>query len=269
MILVASARAAQALARARGHAPLPEVWAVGPATAAALQAAGIPALQPAAAIDASTLAAALLGARALVGKKVLVPRADEGRDEAITMLRAAGALVDDIAAYRTVPISADDAELAVPRSLLVTGKVAVCAVFAPSQVTALARLLGSLAALPTRFVAIGETTAAALHAAGVSEVGVADRPTPEGLANAVAAVYPPDVMNYPDYRPRRMRRTEGLRRMVRETRLSVGRLRLSAVRRPGLRASRSRSARCPGSSTTPSTRRPTPHAARPTSASPP
>ncbi len=28
-------------------------------------------------------------------------------------------------------------------------------------------------------------------------------------------------MNFPDYRPRRMRRTEGLRRMVRETRLSV------------------------------------------------
>ena len=28
-------------------------------------------------------------------------------------------------------------------------------------------------------------------------------------------------MNYPDYRPRRLRRTEGLRRMVRETRLSV------------------------------------------------
>ena len=28
-------------------------------------------------------------------------------------------------------------------------------------------------------------------------------------------------MNYPDYRPRRMRRTEGLRRLVRETRLSV------------------------------------------------
>ncbi len=28
-------------------------------------------------------------------------------------------------------------------------------------------------------------------------------------------------MNYPDYRPRRMRRTEGLRRMIRETRLAV------------------------------------------------
>jgi len=28
-------------------------------------------------------------------------------------------------------------------------------------------------------------------------------------------------MNYPDYRPRRLRRTEALRRMTRETRLSV------------------------------------------------
>src|SRR5688572_33090408 len=28
-------------------------------------------------------------------------------------------------------------------------------------------------------------------------------------------------MNFPEYRPRRMRRTEGLRRMIRETRLSV------------------------------------------------
>jgi porphobilinogen synthase len=27
-------------------------------------------------------------------------------------------------------------------------------------------------------------------------------------------------MNYPDYRPRRMRRTENLRRMMRETRLA-------------------------------------------------
>jgi uroporphyrinogen-III synthase len=191
VILVASARAAQALDRARGHVPLAEVWAVGPATAAALHAAGIPARQPEAAHDASTLAAALLGARELVGKKVLVPRAAEGRDEAITMLRAAGALVDDIAAYRTVPVAADDVELAMPLSLLVTGQAAVCALFAPSQVTALHALLGSLAELPTQFVAIGETTADALHAAGVSEVGVADRPTPEGLANAVAAVYPP------------------------------------------------------------------------------
>ena len=44
-------------------------------------------------------------------------------------------------------------------------------------------------------------------------------------------------MNYPDYRPRRMRRTENLRRMIRETRLAPRRLHLSAVRRAGHRAS--------------------------------
>lgn len=190
-ILVASARAAGALAKARGHAPLAEVWAVGPATAAALHAAGIPALQPEAVHDASTLAVALLGARDLVGKQVLVPRAADGRDEAISLLRSAGVEVVDIAAYRTVPVSPDESQLAMPLSLLVTGQAAICAVFAPSQVTALVGLLGSLAELPTTFVAIGETTAAALHAAGVSDVGVAARPTPEGLAKAIAAVYPP------------------------------------------------------------------------------
>jgi uroporphyrinogen-III synthase len=40
------------------------------------------------------------------------------------------------------------------------------------------------------FVAIGETTAAALRAAGVREVAVADTPTPAGIACAVSSVYP-------------------------------------------------------------------------------
>jgi uroporphyrinogen-III synthase len=62
--------------------------------------------------------------------------------------------------------------------------------FAPSQVAALDALVGGLAAISARFAAIGETTAAALRAAGVSGVAVAGAPTPEGLANAVRAVYP-------------------------------------------------------------------------------
>jgi uroporphyrinogen-III synthase/uroporphyrinogen III methyltransferase/synthase len=63
----------------------------------------------------------------------------------------------------------------------------VCIVFAPSQVAA----LGDVAAMQTRFVAIGPTTAAALREAGIAEVAVAATPTPAGIANAVAAVYPP------------------------------------------------------------------------------
>jgi uroporphyrinogen-III synthase len=62
-------------------------------------------------------------------------------------------------------------------------------VFAPSQVAALDSLV-AVRAITAPFAAIGETTAQALRAAGAATVVVADRPTPERLANAVSAVYP-------------------------------------------------------------------------------
>lgn len=188
-IVIASVNAAAALAVARGHAALPEVWAVGQASARALAAAGIPALVPSVARDGTTLAAALVADRALAGHRVLVPRAEDGRDEAIEILRAAGAEVDAIAAYRTVAADASDPGLAAGLDLLRRAEVAVCAVFAPSQVAALDALVG-IPGIAARFAAIGETTAAALRRAGVAVVAVAESPTPEGLANAVRAVYP-------------------------------------------------------------------------------
>jgi len=190
-IVVASAGAATALVAARGHGPLPEVWAVGPATARALASAGITARVPAVARDASALAAALLADRALAGHRVLVPRAEEGREEAIAMLRDAGVEVDAIVAYRTVPADAGDPQLARGLDLLRRGDVAVCAVFAPSQVAALDGLVG-IRQITAVFAAIGETTAGALRDAGAarSAIAVAQTPTPEGLANAVRAVYP-------------------------------------------------------------------------------
>jgi uroporphyrinogen-III synthase len=188
-IVVASARAAAALEAARGGAALPEVWAVGPATARALADAGIAARVPPGARDAATLARALVAERALAGQRVLVPRAEDGRDEAIAILREAGADVDAVAAYRTVPAPADDPDLARGLGLLRRGEVAVCAMFAPSQVAALDTLV-SVRGLTAQFAAIGETTAQALRDAGAATVVVADRPTPECLAKAVAAVYP-------------------------------------------------------------------------------
>jgi uroporphyrinogen-III synthase len=188
-IVVASARAAQAIQAARGGAVLPEVWAVGPATARALAAAGISPLVPPVARDVTTLAKMMVAERALAGRRVLVPRAEDGRDEAIAILRDAGALVDAITAYRTVPAAADDPELARGLGLLRRGEVAVCAVFAPSQVAALEALVG-VRRITARFAAIGETTAAALRDAGAATIAVADAPTPERLANAVSTVYP-------------------------------------------------------------------------------
>ena len=189
-ILVASPRGAVALIEARAGA-LPEVWAVGPATLRTLEAGGIPAIHPAAAVDGASLAQALLGQRALAGRRVLVPRAEEGRDEAMAILRAAGVEIDDVIAYRTVASPPDDPALARGRELLQGDRAGVCAVFAPSQVAALVRLVGPLAPRAVPFVAIGETTAAALRDAGARTVAVAASPTPEGLANAIAAVYPP------------------------------------------------------------------------------
>jgi uroporphyrinogen-III synthase len=125
---------------------------------------------------------------------VLVPRAEEGRVDALEILRAAGAEVVDVVAYRTVAVAADDATLAQGADLLIRGGAAICAVFAPSQVTALAAVMAArdheLAALVTQFCAIGETTAAALRAAGVRDVAVAAAPSPEGMAQAVRSVYP-------------------------------------------------------------------------------
>lgn len=196
-IVVASARAAEALAHAIAHratrapVPLPEVWAVGPATLHALATAGIHAVHPAGAHDGATLARALLAQRTLGGRRVLVPRAEHGRDDAIHILRGAGAEIDDIVAYRTMPVPPDDPTIAEGRALLVGGQAAVCLVFAPSQVAALIGILGPLTALTTRFLAIGDTTAAVLREAGVADVAVATAPTPEGVANAIAAVYPP------------------------------------------------------------------------------
>lgn len=176
-------------ATAVGATALPEVWAVGPATARALADAGIAAQLPATAKDGASLAKALVAARALAGRRVLVPRAEDGRDDAIAILAAAGAEVDAVTAYRTIAAPADDPALERGLAVLRRGEAAVCALFAPSQVAALAGLV-ELRAIATRFAAIGDTTAAALRAAGVAEVAVAGTPTPEGLAKAVLAVYP-------------------------------------------------------------------------------
>ncbi len=199
-IVIASPRAAHELARAHARVahtiePLPVIWAVGPATKRALEIAQLAAHLPDDVRDGGELAVRLATSRDLRGERVLVPRAEDGRTEGLDTLRAAGAIVVDIVAYRTLPAAPDDEALREGCEALVAGTAAVCAVFAPSQVTALAQIMTarghSLASLAVRFCAIGDTTAASLRAAGIDEVAVAPAPTPEGMAHAVGSVYPP------------------------------------------------------------------------------
>lgn len=190
--IVASRHAAIFLARAlatahRAAGDLGEIWAVGPATRDALALERLPA-RVASGHDGEALARELIETRAISGQKILAPRAEAGRPEAIALLRASGADVIEVAAYRTQPIAAGDPEVAAGRDALTLTGDAICCVFAPSQVSALAAIVGPLPELRARFCAIGQTTAAALRAAGIETCGIASTPTPAGLAEAVRAM---------------------------------------------------------------------------------
>ncbi|MEZ4361998.1 MAG: uroporphyrinogen-III synthase [Kofleriaceae bacterium] len=196
-VALASARASAAVGAAAAGLgrELREVgwWAVGDASAQPLRDLGY-VVHTAARASADGLADALLAAGA-AGRRVLVPRALDGRQDAVVALRGAGARVEELVVYRTVARAADAPELAEGLARWRAGEVAVAALFAPSQVTALGALLAAagvtLAAPPVVFAAVGDTTARALRDLGLHEVAVARAPTPEAMANAVASRYPP------------------------------------------------------------------------------
>lgn len=97
------------------HAMRPSirVAAIGPATAAALAHYGIVAdLVPQEYIAEGVAAAIIEDARrrgsTLTGQRILLARAAEARKVLVTALQQAGALVDEVAAYVTMPVAHDD-----------------------------------------------------------------------------------------------------------------------------------------------------------------
>jgi uroporphyrinogen-III synthase len=179
---------------AAGHAELPLVWAVGAATGRVLADAGL--AHRVEGGDGAALAAVMIEALGsasrspvLAGKRILVPRAAGGRPELLERLVDVGATVDAISVYRTIELTAADPDVAAGQDALMCGPE-ICVVMAPSQVTSLDTML-PIGTIDTTFVAIGETTAEALRAAGARRVVVATEPTPEGIAKAARAVYPP------------------------------------------------------------------------------
>jgi uroporphyrinogen-III synthase len=159
------------------------VFAVGAATAEAFAAHGITAITPARA-DAIGLAEAVL---ARAPRRVLWPRAHDGRDDGIDRLRAAGVIVDAPIAYRSIPRAADDPALAA--GLAILPRAAIICVYAPSQAAAL-HALAPLPELAAAIIAIGETTAAAVRELRARVAAVAAAPDPDAMAMAIAAVYP-------------------------------------------------------------------------------
>jgi len=173
----------RALALGLRLAPPRRVLAVGPATAQALRRRGWRAAMPGT-HRAEHLAAATGNMR---GRRVFLPRAQGGREVLPGLLRARGARVDAVTAYRTLADRRGAQRLRVAAD---SGRV--CAVVFTSGST-VEHLLGQLPAasrrrLFSRAVAasIGPVTSAALKRRGLATAIEAPRATTASLCSAIA-----------------------------------------------------------------------------------
>lgn len=190
-VIVTSANGARAcLARARALGiDLSRVrrvrWAaVGPATAAVLHEAGVPVT----AVPSRYLTEAIVREIGdVAGARVLLPRTDAAGPALARSLRARGAEVDEVTAYRTV--------LAPPRSrarlrrLMAARHVDTVIFTSASTVRGLMRLLGeeTVALREMTIACIGPVTAAAVVEEGFHPAVVATEHTAEGLVDALLA----------------------------------------------------------------------------------
>lgn len=151
------------------------VAAVGRATADALRERGV-------VVDVegdgggAALAQHVQAATDLKGKRVLLPRAADGREEFVDAATAAGATVDVVDAYRQVP--RDDVKAAIEAAFAKEPTAIVLT--SPRRVELLAG-----ARFTAKTIAIGPTTAAAMQAAGMRVDVALDKPTPAAVVAAV------------------------------------------------------------------------------------
>jgi hydroxymethylbilane synthase len=159
------------------------VAAVGRATAAALAAEGIRVGVVAERSSGEGLVEALAGHR-LAGARVLYPKADGARDVVPDGLRALGANVEAVEAYRTVAETEADPALV---AAVGRGGVEVAIFASPSAVHGLKRLLGlAWSGLDCAdIVCVGPVTAAAARDVGLRVDVVAGDPTVAGVIEAL------------------------------------------------------------------------------------
>jgi uroporphyrinogen-III synthase len=159
-----------------------KIAAVGPATAAAVRAVGVePVFVP------SNYAAAEIveGMGELEGRRVLLPQADIADPWLANQIRAAGAAVDAVVAYRTVAldpsaIEAAELEQGVDAVVLASGSAA------RSLAALAAKFPGVAKELQTALlVAIGPKTADAAREVALPVGLVADEATAEGIIHAL------------------------------------------------------------------------------------
>ncbi len=161
------------------------ICAIGEATARALADRGLRAdLVPTEAVGEGVVEA--LGREVVAGARVLLPRAEGGREVLPEGLRAAGATVDELTLYLSAPPAEPPREAL---ALVREGGIDVVTFTSSSTVRNLATLLGGdLSPLRDAVVAcIGPSTAEAATEAGLPPDVVAEEHSVEGLVAALRA----------------------------------------------------------------------------------
>jgi uroporphyrinogen III methyltransferase/synthase len=169
----------------------PRLCAVGSGTAEHLAHYGIKVDLVPAEFRAETVLAALADDGSLEGRRVLLPRADIGRDVIGDGLRKAGVSVTDVVAYRTVLEDVQrEGDPDVYRMLL-DGEIDVVTFTSPSAVRNFAAIYGTEQTVDllsrTVVAAIGPVTAEAAHQIGVEVAVQPKSSTIAALVDAIAA----------------------------------------------------------------------------------
>jgi hydroxymethylbilane synthase len=177
------ARAILAAAPASTSSEAPRWSAIGPATRRHLEGAGVEiAFQPS--VSSARSLAAELPIRS--GDRVLVVRGDLANEDLATALRARGAEVDDVVAYRTQEAPVDSRVLLL--RALTDGPIAAAIFTSGSTVRGLVRLAQDecvdVVSIPC--ICIGPETAEEARAAGFRILAVSPTPESAGIAATTA-----------------------------------------------------------------------------------
>lgn len=171
----------------------------GPATASLLETYGVnPVLvvspfSAAAAVGALIALAAAAASGTLAGRRIFLPCGSAAREELAHGLRAAGARVDQVVIYATMPVCQQPALVAAVRER----QAAAIAFFSPSAVDGCMAALRSAGILPSEAAAlfdgltvacIGDTTAGAARAAGWQVDVIPDTTTTKAMVDKLAAL---------------------------------------------------------------------------------
>lgn len=165
--------------------------AIGPATAAAMERH----LRKAPAKVAKRYEAegviALLEDEKVSGRRVLLPRAQEGREAIPKALLEMGALVDDVAAYRTTPVGREALRDAFGE--IEAGKIDMLTFASPSALDSFVKAAGEERARKwmksARVASIGPATTAAAREWGVAPDMEAEESTIPGMTRAIVSFY--------------------------------------------------------------------------------